>query len=100
MLRDNQRAQDEDDESQENHEEEPQGAEVDEEQDTSGGDNDEEEDGEEGGSPKGRKRARANTLGDSRPTDGHFKEKKKGVTLPRDVDGYANLCHLLVNYIN
>lgn len=47
---------------------------------------DEENDDEEGGSPKGRKRARANTNGDSRPA-GEDAPKKRVTTLPRDVDG-------------
>ncbi len=46
----------------------------------------EEEDDEEGGSPKGRKRARANTDGDSRPSQENAREKRVE-TLPRDVDG-------------
>lgn len=55
--------------------------------DTSAAEEEDEEEEEGSGSPKGRKRARANTLGDSRPTDGEMKGKKKAVTLPRDVDG-------------
>lgn len=46
---------------------------------------------EEEGSPKGRKRARANTLGDARPSQSDIKGKVKmePKTLPRDDDGYA-----------
>ncbi|CAL1699972.1 unnamed protein product [Somion occarium] len=51
-------------------------------------DEDEADDEDTGGSPKGRKRARANTIGDSHPTDGNVKGKQKAVTLPRDVDGF------------
>ncbi|RPD67470.1 P-loop containing nucleoside triphosphate hydrolase protein [Lentinus tigrinus ALCF2SS1-7] len=50
------------------------------------GEQDEDEDAEQ--SPKGRKRARINDEGDSRPTDGGPKAEKRGQTLPRDVDGF------------
>ncbi|KAI0787066.1 P-loop containing nucleoside triphosphate hydrolase protein [Irpex lacteus] len=41
------------------------------------------------GSPKGRKRARANTQGDARPSGvDSIKAKIEPTTLPRDVDGY------------
>ena len=63
------------------------------------GEHDEEEQGEQEGedgenqgqgSPKGRKRARANTNGDAHPSGSSVKlEKKRQVTLPRDVDGYV-----------
>ncbi|RDX55312.1 P-loop containing nucleoside triphosphate hydrolase protein [Lentinus brumalis] len=54
------------------------------------GEQDEEQDVEQDGeqSPKGRKRARINDEGDSRPTDGGPKAEKRGQTLPRDVDGF------------
>ena len=48
-------------------------------------DGEEDEDGEQ--SPKGRKRARANTVGDSHPSQNVPKLEKR--TLPRDVDGYV-----------
>ncbi|KAK7696074.1 hypothetical protein QCA50_000716 [Cerrena zonata] len=88
MLRDNheQRDEDDEDESQVNNNGGAQGVESDE--DANGEADNGEEEEEDGGSPKGRKRARANTLGESRPTDGDFKEKKQAVTLPRDVDGF------------
>ncbi len=59
-------------------------------------DDDEEEEGEEeeeeeedGSSPKGRKRARANSFGDSLPSGSQAKVKVKPEvkTLPRDEDG-------------
>lgn len=60
----------------------------------------EEEDAEEEeeGSPKGRKRARANTLGDARPSQSGIKSKVKmePKTLPRDDDGYAVLVYINV----
>ncbi|KAH9942592.1 P-loop containing nucleoside triphosphate hydrolase protein [Amylocystis lapponica] len=45
---------------------------------------------EEGASPKGRKRARINAEGDSRPADDNVpkKERTRMKTLPRDVDGF------------
>lgn len=50
----------------------------------------EEEENQEQGSPKGRKRARANTNGDAHPSGSNVKlERKRQVTLPRDVDGYV-----------
>lgn len=62
---------------------EEQGGGVDAEEDAEG-----EEDDEQGaGSPKGRKRARANTNGDARPSGSKVKDEKRAVTLPRDVDG-------------
>lgn len=51
----------------------------------------EEEDDDAEQSPKGRKRARANTQGDARPTAGPSKPEKRGQTLPRDEDGYVCL---------
>ena len=48
----------------------------------------EQEEEEEEGSPKGRKRARANTLGDARPSQLEVKTEPK--TLPRDLDGCAS----------
>ncbi|THH29882.1 hypothetical protein EUX98_g4315 [Antrodiella citrinella] len=61
-----------------------QGEDVDAEEDAEG-----EEDDEQGaGSPKGRKRARANTNGDARPSGSKVKDEKRAVTLPRDVDGF------------
>ena len=48
------------------------------------------EDGQDGGSPKGRKRARANSIGDSHPSGSKKgKAKAEPKTLPRDVDGYV-----------
>jgi structural maintenance of chromosomes protein 5 len=48
-------------------------------------------------SPKGRKRARANTQGDARPlvANGSIngKAKKDPTTLPRDTDGYVKITH-------
>lgn len=42
------------------------------------------------GSPKGRKRARANTQGDARPSGvDSIKAKIEPTTLPRDVDGFV-----------
>ncbi|KIP10370.1 hypothetical protein PHLGIDRAFT_101267 [Phlebiopsis gigantea 11061_1 CR5-6] len=61
------------------------------------GDEEEQEEEDEGqeddeGSPKGRKRARANTIGDSRPSQpdikGKGKAKTEPKTLPRDDDGF------------
>ncbi|CCM05532.1 uncharacterized protein FIBRA_07758 [Fibroporia radiculosa] len=47
------------------------------------------DDDEEDASPKGRKRARANTVGDSRPAVSPKPEKKERIqTLPRDTDGF------------
>lgn len=63
--------------------------EKDDDDDDAQGEQDEEEDAEH--SPKGRKRARINDEGDSRPTDGGPKVEKRGQTLPRDVDGYVSL---------
>ena len=56
-----------------------------------------EDDGEQGGSPKGRKRARANTDGDARPADEEkYAPRALVETLPRDVDGYViSLSYLL-----
>ncbi|KAF9024415.1 P-loop containing nucleoside triphosphate hydrolase protein [Hymenopellis radicata] len=48
---------------------------------------DDEDDDEQDGSPKGRKRARVNTDGDSRPSQENAREKRVE-TLPRDVDGF------------
>ncbi|CAL1699970.1 unnamed protein product [Somion occarium] len=62
-------------------------------------DEDEADDEDTGGSPKGRKRARANTIGDSHPTDGNVKGKQKAVTLPRDVDGYAMHSELSLQHL-
>ncbi|TCD64231.1 Structural maintenance of chromosomes protein 5 [Steccherinum ochraceum] len=53
------------------------------------GEDEEEADGQGRGSPKGHKRARANTNGDAHPSGSNVKlEKVKAVTLPRDDDGY------------
>ena len=54
-------------------------------------DDEEDDDEDEGGhSPKGKKRARVNVDGDSRPTGGGSKSEKRGQTLPRDEDGYVH----------
>lgn len=100
-LRDNhmQRAEDDEDVSRVDNNEDAQAVDEEEERDTNA-DADEEDEEEDGGSPKGRKRARANTLGESRPTDGDFKERKKAVTLPRDVDGYSSSHMLALRVIN
>ena len=76
--------------SDEEEEAEPNGTQEDEEEEAEDAEEgDEEEDQEEGGSPKGKKRARANTIGDSRPSqpDTKGKAKMEPKTLPRDEDG-------------
>ena len=65
--------------------------EEDEEGEDAEGEDDAEDDAEQ--SPKGRKRARANTQGDARPTAGPSKPEKRGQTLPRDEDGYVCLVY-------
>ena len=65
--------------------------EKDDDDDDAQGEQDEEEEEDAEQSPKGRKRARINDEGDSRPTDGGPKVEKRGQTLPRDVDGYVSL---------
>ena len=67
------------------------------EEDEEGEDAEGEDEGEDdaGQSPKGRKRARANTQGDAHayPSAGPSKPEKRGQTLPRDEDGYVCLVY-------
>ena len=67
----------------------------DDEQDAQGEADEEEEEDDAEQSPKGRKRARANTLGEAHPTAGPSKPEKRGQTLPRDDDGYVYLSNLV-----
>ena len=82
VMRDHIEAEDEHEQDREDEQSEDEGA-VDADGDANGAED--EDDGEQ--SPKGRKRARANTMGDSRPSGSATKAEKR--TLPRDVDGYV-----------
>ncbi|KAI0920810.1 hypothetical protein AcW1_005022 [Taiwanofungus camphoratus] len=77
----------EEEQEEEQNEEDSQGEEEDGE-----GENEDEDENEEGASPKGRKRVRVNTEGDSRAVNGTLRgakrEKERMQTLPRDVDGF------------
>lgn len=83
---------DEEDEAEDNGAEEEEASEQEEQ--------DEEQDEEGEGSPKGRKRARANTVGDSRPSQPDLKGKAKmePKTLPRDADGYVRCIMFPIPY--
>ena len=82
VMRDHVEAEDEHDQDREGEQTEDDG-EVDADGEANGAED--EHDGEQ--SPKGRKRARANTMGDSRPSGSAQKAEKR--TLPRDEDGYV-----------
>lgn len=57
------------------------------------GEDEEDEDDQGEGSPRGKKRARANTTGDSVPGGSQVPQRVQVKTQPRDTDGYVSFSH-------